>query len=48
METISIPKTEYNELKKKATMNEGLLIKLVKGLEDIRDGRIKPWKRSTN
>ena len=47
METISIPKSEYNELREKATMNEGLLVKLVKGLEDIREGKIKPWKRST-
>ena len=48
MDTVNIPKDEYFELKEKASMNEGLLIKLVKGLEDIREGRIKPWKRSTN
>ena len=48
MSTVSIPRSEYNELKEKATMNESLLIKLVKGLEDIREGKIKPWKKSTN
>jgi hypothetical protein len=44
MSTVTISAEEYNELKEKATMNESLLIKLVKGLDDIRQGKIKPWK----
>ena len=44
METITIPKIEYETLKKKAEVDEDLLIKLVRGLEDIKEGRIKPWK----
>ena len=45
-ETITIPKEEYKELKKKASLGEDLLMKLVRGLEDIRAGRIKPWKKT--
>ncbi|MEK6974548.1 MAG: hypothetical protein AABW41_04915 [Nanoarchaeota archaeon] len=45
-ETITIPKDEYKELKKKAELSEYLLVKLVAGLEDIKAGRIKPWKKS--
>tara|TARA_Y100000310_G_C20566580_1_gene755788 strand:+ start:656 stop:814 length:159 start_codon:yes stop_codon:yes gene_type:complete len=48
METVTIPKTEYEELKKKAEVDEDLLVSLVKGLEDIKEGRIHPWKKSTN
>jgi len=48
METVTIPKKEYEALKRKAEADEELLISLVKGLEDIKAGRIKPWKRSTN
>jgi len=43
MESVTIPKKEYEELKKKAELDEDLLISLVKGLEDIKEGRIKPW-----
>ncbi len=43
---IQIPKKEYKELKKKASLSEDLLMKLVRGLEDIRTGRIKPWKKT--
>ena len=45
-ETINIPKEEYKKLKKKADLGDGLLMQLVKGLEDIRAGRIKPWKKT--
>ena len=48
METVTIPKEEYMILKKKAEVDEELLVSLVRGLEDIKAGRIKPWKRSTN
>ena len=42
-ETITIPKEEYESLKKKAEIDEDLLLSLVRGLEDIRAGRIKPF-----
>lgn len=48
METISIPSEKFMELKKRAELNEELLIKLVRGLEDIRNGRVKPWRKSTH
>ena len=49
METITIPKEEYEDLKKKAELDEDLMVKLVRGLEDIKAGRIRPWnKKSTN
>ena len=44
METVTIPKEEYEILKKKADVDESLLLSLVKGLEDIKAGRVKPWK----
>ena len=47
METVTIPKEEYENLKEKAEVDESLLISLVKGLEDIKAGRVKPWKRTT-
>ena len=47
METITISKEKYTQLKKEAELKEELLIKLVRGLEDIRLGRIKPWKKSS-
>ena len=45
METVTIPKEEYKMLKQKVEIDESLLISLVKGLEDIKAGRIKPWKK---
>ncbi len=47
METVTVSKNEYEILKAKARLNESLLVKLVKGLEDVRQGRIKPWQRTT-
>ncbi len=44
---ITIAKEEYKNLKKKAELGEDLLVKLVRGLEDIRAGRIHPWKKTT-
>ena len=46
METVTLTEHQYSELKRKAELNEELLIKLVRGLEDIRTGRIKPWKKT--
>ena len=48
METVTISKEEYEMLKQKVKVDEDLLISLVKGLEDIKAGRIKPWKKVTN
>ncbi len=47
METVTIPKVKYIELKRKAEIDEELLIKLIKGLEDIKHGRVKEWKKSS-
>ncbi len=46
METVTIPKREYIGLKRKAELDEELLIKLIRGLEDIKEGRITLWKKS--
>jgi hypothetical protein len=56
METITIPKREYKELKQKAEMVEELkketeidfelVRKIKRGLEDIKHCRVKEWKRS--
>ena len=44
MEMKTIPIKEYLELKEKAELDEELLFKLVRGLEDIRAGRVKKWE----
>lgn len=44
MQTVTISKEEYKELKRKADTNETLLTQLIRGLEDIRNGRIRSWK----
>ena len=36
-ETITIPMEEYKALKSKAELDESLLLKLIKGLEDIKE-----------
>ena len=41
METITISKQEFNELKRKAEIDEELLQELVQGLKDIKAGRVK-------
>ena len=46
MKTVTISKKEYKELKRKADVDDELLASLVRGLEDIKAGRIKPWKSS--
>ena len=48
METVTISREEYQHLKEKADLDEDLLLSLVKGLEDIKAGRIKPWKTAIN
>ena len=42
-ETITISKKEYEKLKKRAKVNEELLKQIVRGLEDVKAGRIKKW-----
>ncbi|MFH1358839.1 MAG: hypothetical protein ABIH37_03060 [archaeon] len=34
--------------KKRSSLNKDLLIKLIKGLEDIRAGRVKSWDKIKN
>ena len=41
IETITIPKEEYLQLKKLAEIDQDLLNQLISGLEDIKAGRIK-------
>ncbi len=43
MRTVTITKTEYNRLKKFEEVDMQLLFKIVKGLEDVKAGRIKKW-----
>ena len=42
---VTISREEYEPLKQKANVDETLIVKLVKGLEDILVGRIKLWKK---
>ncbi len=44
METVTIPKSEYKRLKKLEEVDNELLIKIVKGLEDARACRIRKWE----
>ena len=41
METVTISKQEYKDLKKKANIDEELLKDLIQGLKDVKEGRIK-------
>ncbi|MBI2583896.1 MAG: hypothetical protein HYW25_04470 [Candidatus Aenigmarchaeota archaeon] len=43
-EIVTITKSEYQRLKEFEEVDHELLIKIVKGLEDIKAGRIKKWK----
>lgn len=43
-ETITIPKEEYKKLKKETEVDWKLVNKIRRGLEDIKQGRIKEWK----
>ena len=44
METVTIPKTEYERLKKEAEIDMELVNKIKRSLEDIKHGRVKEWK----
>jgi len=41
--TVTISKKEYERLRQKEEIDYELLSKIVKGLEDIRAGRVKEW-----
>lgn len=43
METVTISKHEYQKLKKLEKIDMELLSELVQGLNDIKEGRVKPW-----
>lgn len=40
-EMVSIPKAQFEELKRKAEIDEELLEELVQGLKDIKAGNVK-------
>ena len=44
METVTVPKQEFEELKRKAEIDEELLQELVQGLKDIKAGRVRRVK----
>ena len=44
METVIIPKKEFEKLKKESEVDQELVRKIKKSLEDIKHGRIKEWK----
>lgn len=44
MQTVTISKHEYQELKRKAEIDEELLQELVQGLKDIKAGRVRRVK----
>jgi len=41
MEIVTIPKEKFEELKRKAEIDEELLIELIQGLKDIKAGNVK-------
>lgn len=43
-EVVTIPKAEYSRLKSLEKMDFELLGKIMKGLEDVKAGRIKEWE----
>ncbi len=44
METVTIPKSEYERMKKEAEVDAELVDKIKRSLEDVKNGRIKEWK----
>ena len=44
METVTIPKSEYEKMKKALEVDEELVAKIRKSLENIKEGKIKEWK----
>ena len=43
METVTISKEKYEQLKREAEVDMELVNKIKRGLEDIKHGRVKEW-----
>ena len=43
METVTVPKKEYERLKKLEEIDMDLLTELIESFRDIKEGRLKPW-----
>ena len=43
METVTIPKEEYERLKREAEVDMELVNKIKRSLEDIKHSRVKEW-----
>lgn len=43
-ETVTIPRIEYEKLKKSKEIDEVLIKNLINSLEDVKEGRIEEWK----
>ena len=43
METVTIPKEEYERLKRESEIDMELVNKIKRSLEDIKHGRVKEW-----
>ena len=46
MAIMQIEEKEYKELRAKADIDEDLLKSLIRGLEDVKSGKVKPWKKT--
>ena len=44
METVTIPKAEYEKLKKRAEVDEELVAKFRESFEAVRRGKVTEWK----
>ena len=44
METVTIPKKEYERLKKASKIDKQLVDQIKKSFEDVKNGRVKEWK----
>lgn len=47
METITISRKEYEELRRKAEIDYELVGKVKRSLEDLKHGRIREWKKAS-
>ena len=43
METITISKSEYESLKKKARFADDVLVQLESSFNDMKEGRVRKW-----
>lgn len=46
VQTVTIPKAEYEKLKREVKVDTELIEKIKRSLEDIKHGRIKEWHGS--